>query len=294
MAPSVEHQARTAKLARVLHTAAELQVRSPTEDREIKVEHGPQCYKACMQPNITNHVQPYCRCVSQLILMLCKPSPYAACKLVAAGVYNLDVLLQEAVDILVGASVPAYSCRVFEAWPNSRLSLCWPVLVCRSTAPYTVHEMPHIVWRRTLSFDDESDAPRGSWSGLADAALALLRNSALDGAAKLPQQQQQQQVSGCPMVPSRQCNMCSSSAGGNWEAFVQQCLRSKPTAAVAAELSGHAQQMGEHVDQQEGEWLSHSQQQGADASSSVKCPLQCQVRLKSEPDPEQSSHSMCM
>ena len=159
------------------------------------------------------------------------------------------------------------------------------------------------MWRRTVSFDDESDACRGSWSDLADAASALLENSALNEAAKPPQQQQQQQqhrqTSDCPVVHSRQCNKCSAAAGGNWEAFVQECLGSTTPAVTSAELLGHGQQLcqqagqqvgqqagqqvGQQVSQQEGEQVGHCQQQNADVSSSVNRPFQCQVRLKNGP-----------
>lgn len=223
-----------------------------------------------------------------MILIHCKPNPSGACMQVAAGVYTVAVLLQEAVDLLVGASVPEHSRRVFEAWPQSGLSFCWPTLLRRSAAPFTVHKLPHIVWRRTLSFDAESDVPGGSWSDLADAASALLGNSALDEAAKPPFQQQQQQgqqhwqVSDCPVVQSRQCNKCSLAAGGNWEVFVQEFLGSKTPAATAAELLGWheqvSQQGGQQGSQQEAEQMGHCQQQNADVSSSVnQCPIKCQV-----------------
>ena len=232
---------------------------------------------------------------------------------VAAGVYTRAVLLQEAVDLLVGASVPEHSRRVFEAWPQSGLSLCWSPLLRRSKAPYTVHEMPHMVWRRTLSFDALSDVPRGSWSDLADAASALLGNSAFDEAAKPPHQQQQgqqhRQVSDGPVVQSRQCDKCSPAAGGNWEAFIQECLGSKTPAVT--ELLGQqeqvsqqggqqdrqqgGQQVGQQVgqpggqqgSQQEGEQVGHRQQKNADVGASVNCAFQCQVGLK-------NSHSLCV
>ena len=202
-----------------------------------------------------------------------------------AHAHTLAVLLQEAVDILIGASVPMQSRRVFEAWPHSGLSLCRPVLLRRKTAPYTVHEMPHIMWRRTLSFDDESDARRASWSDLADAALVLLDNSALDEAAKAPHQQQH---GDCQTVPSGQCKKCSPSVGGNWEAFVQKCLMSNTTAVTHTELLGCGQQMdwqgGQQGGQQVSELVGHGQQQAADASSVDDWPLQCQVRLNSGPE----------
>ena len=224
----------------------------------------------------------------------------------AAFVWTLAVLLQEAVDILVGASVPAHSRRVFKAWPQSGLSLCWPTVLRKSPAPYTVHEMPHIVWRRTLSFDDTSDVHRGSWSDLADAALALLGNNALDEAAKRPQQQQQQhcQSSDCQMVPCRQRKKHSPSARGNWEAFVQECLRSKSTVVAATELLDHGQQLaqqvsqrvgqqvGQQVGQDGGQEVVYGHQQSADDSSSLNCPFKCQVRLKLKSD--SNSHSLCM
>ena len=144
---------------------------------------------------------------------------------------------------------------------------------------------------------------RGSWSDLADAALALLGNSALDEAAEPPQQQQQQQqhwqVRDCLVVHSRQCNKHSPSARGNWEAFVQECLGSKTTAVAAAELLGHGQQLAQQGDQQVGQQVGqdggqrvvYGQQQDADASSSLNCPFNCQVRLKLKSN--QSSHSLC-
>ena len=217
--------------------------------------------------------------------------------------HTVAVLLQEAVDLLVGASVPEHSRRVFEAWPQSGLSLCWPTLLRRRKAPYTIHEMPHIVWRRTLSFDAESNVPPGSCSDLAHAASALLGNSALDEAAKPPHQQRQgqqhRQVSDCPVVQSRQC---SPAAGGNWEAFVQKCLGSKTPAVTCsplltppAELLGGqelvsqqgVQQVGQQGSQQEGKQVGHCQQQNADVSSSVNCPIQCQVGLKNGPNQSQ-------
>lgn len=138
--------------------------------------------------------------------------------------------------MLVGASVPAYSCRVFEAWPKTRLCLRWPALLGRQ-ASYTVHEMPQVVWRRTRSFSVESDEQAGSWSDLATAAWALLGNSALDEAA----------TGGPPAVPFRQW---SPVTGGNWEAFVQYCLAPNGRAVTGAGPLGHGQQMSQQLCQQ--------------------------------------------
>ena len=228
---------------------------------------------------------------------------------VAAGVYPLAGLLQGAADILVGASVPAHSRRVFEAWPQSRLCPCWPVLLRSRPAPYSIHEMPHIVWRRTLSFAGEPEAARGSWSDLADAALALLANSALDEAAKRPQQEQQQQKrqhcqgGGCQMVHGRQFSKCSPSAGGNWEVLVQKCLRSKTVTADG--LLGHGQQMDwrggqEGVGQQEGQEVGLGWQD-ATATSASNHVIQSQLRFKSDstrshavPARDKCLHNACL
>ena len=146
--------------------------------------------------------------------------------------------------MLVGASMPAYSCRVFEAWPKSRLCLRWPALLGRQ-ASFTVHHMPQVMWRRTRSFSVESEEQPGSGSDLATAAWALLGNSALDKAATAPQQKGGRQ--GVPRVPFRQW---SPVAGGNWEAFVRDCLAPKGRAVTGAGLLGHGQQMSQQVCQQ--------------------------------------------
>lgn len=168
-------------------------------------------------------------------------------------------MLQEAVDILVGASVPAHTCRVFEAWPKSRLCLRWPALLGRQ-ASYTVHEMPQVVWRRTRSFSAESDEQPGSGSDLATAAWALLGNSALDEASTCPQQKggRQWASGGGPAVPFRQCGPV---AGGNWEAFVQDCLAAKGRAVTAAELLGHGHEMSQQVCQQLSQQVGHPEGQ---------------------------------
>ena len=161
------------------------------------------------------------------------------------------VSLQEAVDLLVGASVPTYSCRVFEAWPKSRLCLRWPALLGRQPS-YTVHEMPQVMWRRTRSFSVESEEQASSGSDLANAAWALLGKSALDEAVTAPQQKggRQGAPGGVPWVPFRQW---SPVAGGNWEAFGRDCLAPKGRAVTAAGLLGHGQQMSQQLSQQVGQ-----------------------------------------
>ena len=167
--------------------------------------------------------------------------------------YALVALLQEAIDSLEGDTVPAYSHRIFEAFPESRFFLCWPKQR-RRRALFTVHEMPHVVWRRTHS-NDESDEHQGKWSGLADAALALLRDPNLAKAA--PPSQQQQHSADCPIVLSRLWAKHSAAAAWNWESFAQ-CLASNVRSVIAAQRLS---------------------QQDAAAGSMAFCPLQHQARI---------------
>ena len=148
----------------------------------------------------------------------------------------------------------ADSHRVFEAFPEARLSLCWP-RQWRKRAPFVVHEMPHVVWRRTHS-NDESGERQGNWSDLADAALALLRDSTLAKAVN-PSQQQQHPADCRTGLSRQQAKHCALTAW-NWETFAAQCIASCVTDAIAAQRLS---------------------QQDAAASSSGICPLQRQVRF---------------
>lgn len=165
------------------------------------------------------------------------------------------MMLQEAIDRLEGQAGSACSHRVFEAFPESRVCLCWPAQ-WRRRAPFTVHEMPHVVWRRTHSHD-ESEAGQGSRSDLADAAFTLLTDTTLAEAVH-PPQQQQRHAGRHPKVPFKQQPKPSASSAWNWEMFAQECLAPHVRVAAAAQLVG---------------------EQGATASLPATCSARMQVRL---------------
>ena len=147
-------------------------------------------------------------------------------------------MVQAAVNRLERETAPAHSQGMVKSRPLSQFSLGRPPWRCNRD-PYTVHEVPDVMWRHThSSIDGLEGAPEG-WSDLADAALALLENPTLAGVIR-PQQQQQQQQHHTKvglMVPSTQGPKYGPSAAGNWESFIQECLAPKSGAATAGLVS---------------------------------------------------------
>ena len=187
-----------------------------------------------------------------------------------AAIQAVCILMQGAIDKLEVETIPDFSRGLIKGLPHPSCFWCWPPRF-RRTAPYTVHDTPHAVWRRTRSSSDEGDECQGSWSDLADAALNLLADTTLAEAVTCPQQEQQLQeqqqqqhwqwhAGDCPVNSPRQ--LPSHSAARNWDAFAQQCLVSRVRAVTAAELLG---------------------QQVAAASSSDDHPSQPQVNLPGAP-----------
>ena len=144
---------------------------------------------------------------------------------------------QEAVDKLERETGPAHQQKVTRLLPWVQSCLVWPTWR-RPTAPYTVHEVPNVLWHCTSSSGDTSEGAPDEWSDLVDAALVLLQNTSLnETATHTDQQQQRQRISEGPVVHLGQPQpTCILPAMRNWDAFVQQCLASKPSAATAVEL----------------------------------------------------------
>lgn len=146
--------------------------------------------------------------------------------------------MQAAVNRLERETAPAFSRGIVKSRPSSPFSLGWPAWRCNRHV-YTVHEMPHVMWRRTHSSSDGSDSGPDGWSDLADAALVLLENPTHAGVIR-PQQQQQQQQHHTEvglMVPSRRQPKYGPSAAGDWKSFVQECIAAKSGAATAGLVS---------------------------------------------------------
>lgn len=84
-----------------------------------------------------------------------------------------------------------------------------------------VHPMPDILWRRTNSKDSDEDDRQCS-ADLVEAAMGLLEDTTLAGAAKPAEQQQQQSI--------------GALAAKDWDAFVGKCTAVKPRAVASSRL----------------------------------------------------------
>lgn len=87
-----------------------------------------------------------------------------------------------------------------------------------------VHPMPDIIWRYTGASSEDSDEDAKQCSaGLVEAAMILLEETTLAGAAKPAEQQPQQQSIG-------------ALAAKDWDAFVGKCTAVKPRAVASSRL----------------------------------------------------------
>ena len=81
-----------------------------------------------------------------------------------------------------------------------------------------VHPMPDLLWRSTSTSTEDSNGEVKA--DLVDAAMFLLENATLAGAAK----------------PSEQQQTVGALAAKDWTAFVQKCTAAKPRAVASSRL----------------------------------------------------------
>ncbi len=196
-------------------------------------------FRACM--HVYGVLQ---RCVNAAVhtcmshLLQGRACPHVVCNQRLHRRLSLYTVVQAAVNRLERETAYAFSQEMVKSRLLSQFFLGWPAWRCNRHL-YTVHEVPHVMWRHTRSSSDGSESAPEVWSDLTDAALVLLENPTLAGVIR-PQQQQQQQQHHTEvrlMVPSRQRPKYGPSAAGNWESFVQECLAPKSGAATAALVS---------------------------------------------------------
>ncbi len=189
--PAVVPCTRSVQLHGVLYTPATIQVRSMVVTlgtrqftlHAVQIQGLHACVQRCV--NAAVHT-----CMSHLLQG--RACPHVVCNQRLHRRLSLYTVVQAAVKRLERETAYAFSQEMVKSRPLSQFFLGWPAWRCNRHL-YTVHEVPHVMWRHTRSSSDGSESAPEVWSDLTDAALVLLKNPTLAGVIRPQQQQQQQQ-----------------------------------------------------------------------------------------------------